>query len=76
MKLMNGIVLIFNKRDQQSNETADAYYTALCTLAKTCNFGNLEDNLIRDRIVMGIKDNSTRKKLLLSKSRSLRCNKV
>ena len=54
----------FNKRDQQSNETADGYYTALRTLAKTCNFGNLEDNLIRDRIVMGIKDNSTRKKLL------------
>ena len=54
----------FNKRDQASNETVDAYLTALRTLAKTCNFGNLEDNLIRDRIVIGVKDNSTRKKLL------------
>jgi hypothetical protein len=54
----------FNKRDQESNETVDAYYTALRTLAKTCNFGNLEDNLIRDRIVLGVRHNSTRKKLL------------
>ncbi|XP_028409422.1 uncharacterized protein K02A2.6-like [Dendronephthya gigantea] len=54
----------FNKRDQESHETVDAYFAVLRTLAKTCNFGNLEDSLIRDRIVMGIKDNATRKKLL------------
>ena len=30
----------FIKRDQESNETVDAYYTALRTLAKMCNFGN------------------------------------
>ncbi|CAB4017254.1 Hypothetical predicted protein [Paramuricea clavata] len=54
----------FNKRDQKSHETVDAYFAALRTLAKTCNFGNLEDNLIRVRIIMGIKDNATRKKLL------------
>ena len=41
----------FNKRDQESHETVDAYFVALRTLAKTCNFGNLEDNLIRDRIL-------------------------
>ena len=34
------------------------------SLAKTCNFGELRDNLIRDRIVIGIRDNSIRKKLL------------
>ena len=54
----------FSKREQASNETVDTYFTALHTLAKTCNFGNLEDNLIRDRIVIGVKDNSTRKRLL------------
>ncbi|CAB3978166.1 Hypothetical predicted protein [Paramuricea clavata] len=54
----------FNKRDQESHETVDAYFAALRTLAKTCNFGNLEDNLIRDRIVIGIKDNATQNKLL------------
>ena len=38
----------FNKRDQEPNESLDAYVTALRTLAKTCNFGVLEDSLIRD----------------------------
>lgn len=54
----------FNKRDQELNESVDAYITALRTLAKTCNFGILEDSLIRDRIVTGVKDNQARKKLL------------
>lgn len=54
----------FNKRDQELNESVDAYVTALRTLAKTCNFGILEDSLIRDRIVIGVKDNPARKKLL------------
>ena len=54
----------FNKRDQELNESVDAYVTALRTLAKMCNFGILEDSLIRDRIVIGVKDNQARKKLL------------
>ena len=54
----------FNKCDQKEHETIDAYVTSLRTLAKTCNFGQLENDLIRDRIVMGIRDNTTRKKLL------------
>ena len=36
----------FNKRDQNQNESVDVYATALWTLAKTCNFGQLEDDLI------------------------------
>ena len=54
----------FNKRDQELNESVDAYLTALRTLAKACNFGALEDSLIRNRIVIGVKDNQARKKLL------------
>jgi len=54
----------FNKRDQELNESVDAYVTALRTLSKMCNFGILEDSLIRDRIVIGVNDNQTRKKLL------------
>ena len=34
------------------------------SLAKTCNFGVLENSLIRDRIVIGRRDNQARKKLL------------
>ena len=54
----------FNMRAQQEGETVDAYVTALKTLAKTCNFGQLQDDLLRDRIVIGIRDNAVRKKLL------------
>lgn len=57
---------LFNKREQESRESFDAYLTNLRSLAKTCIFGELRDNLIRDRIVIniGIRDNSIRKKLL------------
>ena len=47
----------FNKRDKEPKESLDAYITALRTLAKTCNFGVLENSLIRDRIVIGVRDN-------------------
>ena len=53
----------FNNRNQESGESFDAYLTPLRTLAKTCNFGLLTDELIRDRIVCGICDTGTRNKL-------------
>jgi hypothetical protein len=46
----------FNMRRQAPQETADAFIVALHTLAETCNFGDLRDQLIRDRIVVGILD--------------------
>ena len=55
---------VFNRRDQEPNESVDAYVTALRKLAKTCNYGSLTDSLIRDRMVVGINDNSAHKKLL------------
>ena len=53
----------FNKRDQESGESIDSYVASLRTLAKTCNYGSLLDSLILDRIVVGIRDNDTRKRL-------------
>ena len=38
--------------------------TALRKLSKSCNYGSLTDSLIRDRMVVGISDNSARNKLL------------
>ena len=52
----------FNMRVQQEGETVDAYVSTLETLAKTCNFVQLQDDWLR--IVIGRKDNTTRKKLL------------
>ena len=54
----------FNNRSQESDKSIDAYTTALRTLAETCEFGSLKEDLIRDRLVCGIRDNSLRKKLL------------
>lgn len=46
----------FNQRTQGPEETADDFITDLHTLAKQCEYGALEDELIRDRIVAGMKD--------------------
>ncbi|XP_068670943.1 uncharacterized protein [Montipora foliosa] len=54
----------FNNRSQEPGETIDAYATAVRTLADTCLFGSLKEEMIRDRLVCGISDNVLRKKLL------------
>ena len=65
----------FNSRKQATGERFDMYLTELRHLAKNCNFCNcLCDTLLRDRIVMGIHDNETRKRLLEMKDLTLdRC---
>ena len=56
---------IFNGRNQQDGEAFDDYLTDLRNLAKSCNFcACLRDSLLRDRIVMGIRSNEIRRKLL------------
>ena len=65
----------FNKRDKLPTETVDNFVAELKTLAKTCNFCDcLRDSLIRDRIVLGIKNEQTTKKLLRMRDLTLnRC---
>ena len=53
---------IFNSCTQ-NGRTIDAFVTDLRSKAKTCEFGDLQDSLIRDRIVCGIDDNNTRERL-------------
>ena len=55
---------LFNQRVQEIRESFDSFLTALRSLAKTCNFGSMQDRMIRDRVVVGVRDNGTRKKLL------------
>ena len=63
----------FNKRFP--TETVDNFVAELKTLAKTCNVCDcLRDSLIRDRIVLGIKNEQTTKKLLRMRDLTLnRC---
>lgn len=64
----------FNKREQVVNETIDSYVAALSTLVKTCKFEGLKEEMIRDIIVLGIRDNHTWKKVLQEKGLDLqRC---
>ena len=54
----------FFTRDQQPGETIDQYATELRTRSKSCEFGELKDSLIRDRIICGIPEDSLRERLL------------
>ena len=46
----------FNQRNQEPNETVDSFITDLYNLAEHCSFGVLKEEMIRDRIVVGLKD--------------------
>lgn len=46
----------FNQRIQNDDESVDDFITDLHNLAKKCEFGPLEDELIRDRIIAGMKN--------------------
>ena len=54
----------FFSRQQRESETTTAYIAEIRRLAATCNFGDLTDRMIRDKIVCGIRDNGLRKSLL------------
>ena len=55
---------VFNNRSQHDGKTIDQYVTDLKTKAQTCEFKELKDSLIRDRIVCGIRCDKTRSRLL------------
>ena len=57
---------VFNTRAHEATEGIDAYVTELRKLARNCQFGELHDSLIRDRIVCGIRISEARKRLLFN----------
>ena len=44
----------FNQRVQKGGESVDSFITALYTLSEHSEYGNLREEMIRDRIVVGI----------------------
>ena len=62
---------IFNSATQEEGEHLEQFLARLRKLAATCDYGNLSDQLIRDRLVIGIQDNSVRKRLLREKNLTL-----
>ena len=55
----------FNCRNQLQGETAEQYIMALYNLASNCEYGTMKDELIRDKLVVGILDEALSKKLQL-----------
>jgi hypothetical protein len=55
---------------QQEHETLDAYYTRLCTLAKTCEFVDTDTEL-KQQIIEGCLSNRLRRKILMEKTFTL-----
>ena len=54
----------FNRRVQGETESVIDFIEDLYKFSETCNFGELKDQLIRDRIVVGIKDSTLARKLM------------
>ena len=54
----------FGKLTQAVGETVDAFVTTLRLRAKTCEFGDQEESLIRDRVVIGCADHRVQERLL------------
>ena len=48
---------VLNKRVQEAGESLDHYITEMMKQAELCKYSNLKDELIRDRLISGIKDN-------------------
>ena len=46
----------FNMRRQEEGESVNSFITSLYRLAEHCNYRGLHDEMIRDRIVVGLRD--------------------
>ena len=62
----------FHKRDQRPGKTVNEFVIELRRLARTCKFGNFLDEAIRDRLVCGLANGGTQKKLLAEKDLTLK----
>ena len=54
----------FNTRTQQRGESIQTYISDLKNKASTCEFGDLKDEMIKDRLVCGIENDKLRRSLL------------
>ena len=61
----------FDMHVQESSETIDQYVTEFKLIAKNCGYGKLEDQLIRDQIVCGIKSETVKQCLLRTEDLTL-----
>ena len=62
---------VFNTCSQTSEESVQTYVTRLRKLAASCEYGALTDEFIQDRLVIGLKNQGDKVRLLREKSLTL-----
>ncbi|XP_034052535.1 uncharacterized protein LOC117533010 [Gymnodraco acuticeps] len=62
---------VFGNLKQEDGELLDAFATRLREKAASCEYGATKDELIRDRLVLGITDEGARRRLLREKDLKL-----
>ncbi|KAK7918719.1 hypothetical protein WMY93_010003 [Mugilogobius chulae] len=62
---------VFGNCKQDESEPIDSFVTRLREKAASCEYGELREELIRDRLVLGISDESVRRRLLREKDLTL-----
>ena len=58
--------------EQQAHKTIDQYLIKLRQLTEPCQFGALEDEMVRDRLVLCCNDSAARTRLFREKSCDLK----
>ena len=54
----------FNTRVRRNDESISTFMAELRTLSEHCEFGNVLDEMIRDRLVCGVNDDRIQRRLL------------
>ena len=62
----------FHTRFRKPGESVTAFVSELCSIAKSCNFGDTLETMLRDRIVCGINDSIIQHRLLAEKGLSFK----
>ena len=61
----------FNSRKQLKDESVDSFITDLFSLVEHCGYGQLRDEMVRDRLVVGLLDASLSEKMQLDSELTL-----
>ena len=61
----------FNSRSQGEGESVEEFITALYQLVETCDYGLMKEEMLRDRIVVGIRDRALSEKLQMDSELTL-----
>ena len=61
----------FNRRSQNNDESVEQFITNLYQLAENCAYGEMKEEMIRDRIVVGIRDTGLSQRLRLDATLTL-----